>query len=115
MRKPMLTVAVVATLAVAALAADIPTRYSGSFPSDGKRTNITGTFTGKALTLRYTRVVDNRLVRRTFTGGCSASGSVQTKCTGRFQGSGNEKIDSPTGSVTLTWSDGKPVATSFGM
>jgi hypothetical protein len=33
------------------LVSDIPTRYSGSFPSDGNLGSITGTYTGKGLTL----------------------------------------------------------------
>jgi hypothetical protein len=50
------TVAAAALLSAAAFAqANIPTRYSGKFPSDGLRKDITGTFTGKGLTLRFRR------------------------------------------------------------
>src|SRR5262245_5597817 len=57
MKRPLLLTFGIALLSVAALAAgDIPTRYAGSFPSSGSFTGISGTFTGKALALRYTFV-----------------------------------------------------------
>jgi hypothetical protein len=113
MRKSLLSVAVVATLSVAALAVgDIPTRYSGSFPSDGLRTNIVGTFTGKALNIKFTRVQKKQPFRRTFAGTCTTTSPVQTRCAGRIQGSGGDDINVPA-EVVVTWSAGKPVAMAF--
>jgi hypothetical protein len=52
----LIAAATLALLATAAFAAgNIPTRYKGRFPADGVKTNITGTFTGKRLTLKSTR------------------------------------------------------------
>jgi hypothetical protein len=113
MRKSLLSVAVVATFSVAALAiGDIPTRYSGSFPSDGLRTNIVGTFTGKALNIQFTRVQKNRPFRRTFAGGCANISPTQTRCTGRIRGSGDDQIDAQA-EVVVTWTGGKPTAIAF--
>src|SRR5262245_37552188 len=113
MRKSLLSLAVVATFSVAALAiGDIPTRYSGSLPSDGLRTNIAGTFTGKALNIEFTRVQNNRPFRRTFAGGCANISPTQTRCTGRIQGSGSDQLNARA-EVVVTWSGGKPVAMAF--
>jgi hypothetical protein len=113
MSRSLLSVAVVAALSVAALAiGDIPTRYSGSFPSDGLRTNIVGTFTGKALRVEFTRVQKNRPFRRTFAGGCQNISPTQTRCTGRIQGSGSDQLDARA-EVVVTWSGGKPVSLAF--
>ena len=113
MRKSLLSVAVVATLSVAALAVgDIPTRYSGSFPSDGLRTNIVGTFTGKTLKVEFTRVQRNRPFRRTFAGNCANTSPTQTRCDGRIQGSGSDQT-SARAEVVVTWGAGKPVAIAF--
>lgn len=102
-----------ALFSISALAVgDIPTRYSGSFPSDGVRTNITGTFTGKALTVRFVRVVDNRTLRRVFSSTCTATSSTQTRCTGTYRGVGDDKYSSA-GSVVVTWSGGQPAAMAF--
>jgi hypothetical protein len=102
---------------IALAAGDIPTRYSGSFPTFGRVTAATGTFTGKALTLRYTRAGDDRPFRRTFAGGCAPTSPTQTRCTGRFQtpAGGGDQIKAEQGWVNLTWSGGSPAAMSFGM
>jgi hypothetical protein len=109
MRKAMAVTAGVVSLAAMAVAAggDIPTRYAGSFPSDGIRTNITGTFTGTRLSLRF--VAQNGSTR-TGSYSCSAISPTQTRCPGTYQGGGK------TGQhvVTITWRGGRPVATSFG-
>jgi hypothetical protein len=54
-----------ALLSTAAFAAsDIPARYSGQFPGVAAKRNITGTFTGKRLTLKFARVAGKRALRR---------------------------------------------------
>ncbi len=54
MLRRLLPAACLCLCAAAALAAeDIPTRYQGSFPGDGTRTAIAGTFSGKTLRLRF--------------------------------------------------------------
>jgi hypothetical protein len=90
----------------------IPTRYAGSFPSDGIRTNITGTYTGKTLSLRFTALLRKGPLRRTFTGGCAATSANQTSCTGRIRGSGSDDINAPAVAV-VTWSGGRPTALSI--
>ncbi len=113
MRKSLLSIAVVATLSVAAFAiGDIPTRYSGSFPSDGLRKNISGTFTGKSLTLNFTSVPRAGSLRRTFAGACTTASSTQTRCSGRIRGSGSDDVN-VAAEVVVTWSGGRPVATAF--
>lgn len=113
MRKSMLAIAGTALLSVAAFAVgDIPTRYSGSFPSDGIRTNITGSYTGKTLTLRFTRVVNNRTLNRAFSSTCNMKSPTKIRCDGTYQGVGDDKYTSP-GTVIVTWSAGRPVATTF--
>jgi hypothetical protein len=100
----------IATIALAV--GDIPTRYSGSFPSDGLRTDITGTFTGKTLSVKFTRVQHNRPFRRSFAGSCTNTSSTQTRCVGRIQGSGTDDLNAPA-EVIVTWSAGKPTAIAF--
>jgi hypothetical protein len=113
MHKYLLSATVVATFTVAALAVgDIPTRYSGSFPSDGQRTNISGTFTGKALTLNFTSTPKSGSLRRTFAGSCATTSSTQTRCTGKIRGSGSDNVN-VAAEVVVTWSGGKPVSTAF--
>ena len=108
MHKYLLSAAVVTMLTVAALAVgDIPTRYSGSFPSDGLRKNISGTYTGKALTLNFTSVPKAGSLRRTFAGACTTTSSTQTRCTGRIRGSGSDDVN-VAAEVVVTWSGGKP-------
>lgn len=65
MRRFSLTAAGLALFSTAAFAAsDIPTRFQGQFPADGVRRNITGTFTGKRLTLNFKRAAGKRALRR---------------------------------------------------
>jgi len=65
MRRFLLTAAGMALLSAAACAAEnIPVRYSGKFPSDDIRTNITGTYTAKSLTVRFKRAAGRRALRR---------------------------------------------------
>jgi hypothetical protein len=62
MRGLLLTAVGATLLPAAALAqANIPRRYSGSFPSDGVRKATAGTPTGKHLTLLFRRTDSKRL------------------------------------------------------
>lgn len=108
MRRPLLMTAGIVLFAAAALAAaDIPTRYAGSFPSDGVRKNITGTFTGTRLTLKW----EVPRGARTGSFSCTKISSTQTRCPGTARGVGGGDSDPLT--VTVTWSGGRPVATAF--
>jgi hypothetical protein len=65
MLKSLLVAAGVALLSAAALAGtDIPTRYQGEFPGAPSVRNITGTFTGKKLTVKFSRIARKRALRR---------------------------------------------------
>jgi hypothetical protein len=98
-----------AALSVAALAAaHIPTRYSGSFPSVGSFTGVTGTFTGRRLALRYTFVGNGGVNPSTAKLSCAAASPAQSRCAGRFQsddGRFSGRLD-----ATISWSNGRPVA-----
>lgn len=94
--------------AVAAAAAHIPTRYSGSFPSDGERTRITGTFTGKTLSLRF---IARNKTARTGNYSCTATSETQTRCVGSYRSDDGKVTGSQV--VTVTWNGGRPAATSF--
>ena len=91
---------------IALAAADIPTRYSGAFPSIGRATNITGTFTGNALALRYTVVRPEG--PSTYEGqyACRTKSSSASRCDGRWTNvrtgfSGRNGVD-------IRWKAGKP-------
>jgi hypothetical protein len=110
MRRSLLLAAIAALCSAVALAqAHIPARYSGVFPSDGVRKNITGTFTGKALSLRFVVFAKGREIQRTGRYSCTTTSPTQTRCPGTFQGGG----ESGQHIVTVTWSGGRPVATAF--
>ena len=100
--------------ATAALAVtDIPTRYSGSFPSDGVRMRITGTFTGKTLSLRFVVKANpggDPTRRGNYT--CTATSATQTRCSGTF--SSGDGTYTGAQFVVVTWSAGKPTAMGFG-
>src|SRR5262245_30647322 len=110
MRRSLLLAAGAAVFSAVALAqANIPTRYSGSFPSDGVRRNITGTFTGTRLSLRFVVQRQGQTIQRTGSYSCTDISATQTRCPGTYQGGG----DSGQQVVTITWSGGRPVATGF--
>jgi hypothetical protein len=91
--------------AVALAAADIPTRYVGSFPSTARNVNIHGTFTGKTLALQYTFRKGQELVPVTARYSCFAAPPNKSHCSGTFRtpnGVGQ-------GEVSITWSNGRPV------
>jgi hypothetical protein len=99
-------------LATAALAVgDIPTRYSGAFPSFGSNTTVTGTFTGKALRLKYTHSAGGRAVPTSARYACSPTSPTQTACTGTYRTDDGQFGGNA--SVTVTWSGGRPVAVSY--
>lgn len=109
MRKALIVAGGIVLSSIAVLAAaHIPTRYSGSFPSDGERTRITGTFTGKTLSLKF---VARNQTGRTGNYSCTATSPTQTRCVGTYR-SEDGKLSGPQ-VVVVTWGDGRPVATSF--
>jgi hypothetical protein len=87
----------------------IPNRYSGSFPPVGNISGITGTYAGNRLTMKgtFVRGAAIRSVSGTFA--CTRASSNQTRCGGAFvndAGRGSRIV------LTITWSAGRPVATS---
>jgi len=113
MRRTLLLVAGVALFTVVAIAqTHIPTRYAGSFPSAGNITSITGVFTGKSLTLKYTAVRGTRFIPTTANYSCASSAPNKTRCTGQFR-TDNGQFAGRAG-VLVTWSSGKPVNMHFG-
>jgi hypothetical protein len=112
MRKALILAMGVSCAAVAfAAVADIPTRYSGSFPSVGFVSNITGTLAGNRLTLKGTRIRGSNIASVTGTFSCTRASSTQTSCAGSFRSEGG-KGDGGRDVLTITWSGGRPVAMS---
>jgi hypothetical protein len=98
---------------VALAAGDIPTRYSGSFPSSyAKVSNITGTFTGKGLVLNYVFKRGQVLERHTGRFTCASAPPNMSNCSGSFSANGK---GSKKGNVSITWSKGLPVAVQISM
>jgi hypothetical protein len=94
-------------LPAAVLAAtDIPTRYSGSFPSSGLARNVRGTFTGKSLALKWTVVLPNKSFGATGRFACVATSSSTTRCDGTRTTDEGQKARS---GVSITWKAGKPI------
>jgi hypothetical protein len=98
---------------LALAAGDIPTRYSGSFPSylnpaRGSRTNVTGTFAEGKLNLKYTfkKGGFSTLTAGRYT--CAQTSPNKTKCTGRYR-TADGKF-SGADAVEITWSKGRPIA-----
>jgi hypothetical protein len=89
-------------------AADIPTRYSGSFPSTANMRNISGTFTGKSLSLRGTAGGRALAVAGRYT--CTNLSATQTRCSGTLKSNDGSYSDNHI--VTISWSGGRPVAMS---
>ena len=114
MHKALMAASAALVSATAVLAAtDIPTRYSGSFPSDGVRLRISGTFTGKSLSLRFVvKANPGRDPTRTGNYSCSATSATQTRCTGTFSSGDGTYTGSQI--VIVTWSAGKPTGMAFG-
>jgi hypothetical protein len=108
MRKAlMLAMGISGAAAAFAAVADIPNRYSGSFPPVGDISGITGTYAGNKLTLKgtFVRGTAIRTVNGSFA--CTRASSNQTRCAGAFKndaGGGSRAV------LTITWSAGRPVA-----
>jgi len=112
MRRPFLLAAGAAVFSVAALAAtDIPTRYAGSFPSVGRASNITGTFTGSTLVLKGTLIRGTRFVPASGRFACARASSTQTRCNGAYLADDGQS--GARGILIVTWSGGRPVAMAF--
>lgn len=110
MRKALILAAGLSCVAAAiAAVADIPNRYSGSFPSVGNISNITGTYTGSKLTLKGTFIRGAAVTGVTGSFSCTRASSNQTRCPGAFK---NDKGGGSRAVLTITWSAGKPVAMS---
>jgi hypothetical protein len=113
MRRPLLSATAVVVLSVVALAAgDIPTRYAGSFPSAGNITNITGTFTGTSLSLKYTFVRGTRFIPTTASYSCATASPNRSRCAGRYK-TDNGQFGGRA-FVAVTWKSGRPVDMHFG-
>ena len=97
---------------IALAAADIPTRYVGAFPSTQLATNITGVFTGSALTLKYTFRSGATFIATTANYSCVVARSNRTDCRGRFL-TDNGQFGGRS-SVQVTWKAGQPVKLHFG-
>lgn len=107
MRTKLSQVAALLVLPCVALAAgDIPTRYSGSFPSVGRAVNITGTFTGRALSLNYTVLRENRALPVVGNYSCANKSSNATRCDGSWRVTTSGATGR--GGVDITWKGGKP-------
>jgi hypothetical protein len=91
-----------ATIALAV--GDIPTMYTGSFPSTAHISGITGTFKGTSLVLKGF----NRRGGVTGRYSCARTSSAQTTCTGRVRSDDGTYSDNHT--VTITWGSGQPTA-----
>ncbi len=112
MRNVLVWVTSIAALSTVAIAAaDIPTRYSGSFPSVGNATSITGTFTGKTLALKYTLVRGNGFSSVTGNYDCAAKNATTTQCEGRW--AVDKTGQTGRGRVFVTWKGGAPIKTKI--
>ena len=91
---------------VFAATTDIPTRYSGSFPPGGLASNLSGTFTGKSLTLRYTFKLPNGTMGATGRYSCVNTPPSTTRCDGTRTTDAGQKARS---GVSIEWKAGKPI------
>ena len=91
--------------AVFAATSDIPTRYSGSFPSGGLSTNLRGTFTGSSLTLRYTVKLPSGTFNATGNYSCVNKPPSATRCDGTRTTDGGQTSRS---GISIKWKGGKP-------
>ena len=92
--------------AVFAATTDIPTRYSGSFPSVGTSSNLRGTFTGDSLTLRYTVKLPNETFSATGHYSCVNTPPSKTRCDGTRTTDAGQTARS---GVNIEWKGGKPI------
>jgi hypothetical protein len=91
---------------------DIPTMYTGSFPSITRISSITGTFNGTSLVIKGFGTGKGTAVTGRYA--CSRASPAQTKCTGFVTKDDGTKFDNPTFNnrhfLEITWSAGQPVA-----
>jgi hypothetical protein len=91
---------------VFAATTDIPTRYSGSFPSGGTASNLRGTFTGNSLTLRYTVKVPSGTFGATGRYSCVNTPPSTTRCDGTRTTDAGQTARS---GISIKWKGGKPI------
>jgi hypothetical protein len=109
MHKKFAVLFVALPCAAAALAAgDIPTRYSGSFPSTTSFSSINGTFTGRTLALTYTFVGGTTFFPSSANLSCTGTSPTQTRCSGPFRTDDGRFKGRLV--ATVTWKAGQPVA-----
>lgn len=110
----ILTTGMVLCAAVAIAAADIPTRYSGSFPSINMAkysiTNIVGTYTGKRFVFNGRVNAGGKSLPASASYSCSQASSTETRCVGTFQAEGKQRKSSE---VAIGWKAGRPISMSF--
>ena len=92
--------------AVFAAATDIPTRYSGSFPSGGLASNLSGTFTGDSLTLRYTTKLPSGTFGSTGRYSCVNKLPSTTRCDGTRTTDAGQTARS---GISINWKGGRPI------
>lgn len=92
--------------ALFAATADIPTRYSGSFPSGGLASNLSGTFTGNSLTLRYTTKLPSGTFGSTGHYSCVNTPPTTTRCDGTRTTDAGQTARS---GISIKWKGGKPI------
>lgn len=91
---------------IAMAAGDIPTRYSGSFPSSARISAVSGTFDGKALRLKYSYDKRGEPLPVTAKYTCATASPVSSRCTGTFQ----TRNGIGTTTALITWNKGRPAA-----
>lgn len=99
---------ILSTVAVLA-AVDIPTRYSGAFPSTANIQRISGTFTGKSLTLKGVAGKQGLPVTGSYS--CSQQSATQTTCSGSIKFAEGNRGDRRH-ILTITWQAGRPISMS---
>jgi hypothetical protein len=92
--------------AVLAATTDIPTRYSGSFPSGGLASNLRGTFTGNSLTLRYTTKLPSGTFSATGRYSCVNTPPNTTRCDGTRTTDAGQTARS---GISIKWKGGRPI------
>jgi hypothetical protein len=115
MRKALiLIVGLILCAALAVAAGDIPTRYSGSFPSINMAkysiTKIVGTYTGKRLAFNAQATKGGKTLPASASYSCSQASATETRCVGTFRVEGRESRSSE---LVVGWQAGRPISMSF--
>jgi hypothetical protein len=106
LRAAAVTAGAFLTATIALAVGDIPTMYTGSFPSTTNVSGITGTFNGRSLMLKGFAGRKGRAVTGNYS--CARTSPTQTRCSGTLvadDGSGSYNHI-----VTITWGGGQPIA-----